>query len=299
LGPSGERRPERGGLMNDPVYLNGQFLPYDEAKVPVEDRGYQFGDGIYEVIRVYNGHGFRMDGHFERLKRSADAIFLDVDVEKIQRDAGELIGRSSTREASIYIQITRGVAMRYHPFPAECQPTVVMVIRPASAPADSARENGVSAITLPDDRWARCYIKSINLLPNILAKQQAVQAGAYEALYLRDGYLTEGSSSNAYAVLDGTLWTYPKSNYILGGITRDVVLEIARADGIEVREEPVSLAQLRQANEVMVSSSTAEIVPVVSVDGRDVGGGKPGPVFERLHRLFQYTIDDECQRHTS
>lgn len=285
--------------MNDPVYLNGEFLPYEEAKVPVEDRGYQFGDGIYEVIRIYNGLGFRLDGHFERLKHSAEAIFLDIDADRIQEDAVELIRRSSSTEASLYIQISRGVAVRYHPFPSDSKPSVVMIVRPATAPAASLREEGVSCITVADDRWARCYIKSINLLPNILAKQQAVQAGCYEALYLRDGYLTEGSSSNAYAIIDDVLWTYPRSNYILGGITRDVVLEIARADGIPVREEPVSLSDLRRASEVMVSSTTAEIVPVVSIDGMSVGEGRPGPFFERLYRQFQYLVDDECQRRIS
>src|SRR5262249_37170751 len=158
---------------------------------------------------------------------------------------------------TVYVQVTRGVALRNHPFPLEARPTTVMVVRAATPPSEAVRRDGVRCITVPDDRWARCYIKSINLLPNILAKQQAVEAARDEALYLRDGSLTEGSSSNAFAVIDDVLWTAPKSNYILGGITRDVLLEVARAGGIEVREEPVSAAALRAAAEVLISSTTS------------------------------------------
>lgn len=280
--------------MEQLVYLNGEIVAYGDARVPVEDRGYQFGDGIYEVIRVYNGRPFRHDAHFDRLQRSAEAILLDVDTGKLKRDALVLLERQQLTEASIYVQVTRGTAIRNHPVPAECTATTVMLVRPASAPATAVRENGVSAILLADDRWARCYIKSTNLLPNILAKQQAVKAGAYEAIYQRDGYVTEGSSSNVYAVFGGELWTAPKTNYILGGITRDVVLEIARADGISVREESFAATRLAEADEILVSSTTAEIVPVVTLEGKAIGSGRPGAVYQRLAALFQDAVEREC-----
>ncbi|GIW07962.1 MAG: D-amino acid aminotransferase [Dehalococcoidia bacterium] len=281
--------------MEQLVYLNGEIVPYSEARIPVEDRGFLFGDGIYEVVRIYHGRPFAFDRHFERLRRSAAEIRLDLDIERLRADALDLIVRQGIEEATLYLQATRGVAIRNHAFPSEPVASVMMLVRSASAPSAAVLQNGVRCITLPDDRWARCSIKSINLLPNVLAKQQAVEAGCYEAIYLRDGYMTEGSSSNSWAVLDGELWTAPKSNYILGGITRDVLLELARQDGLPIREEPVPGWRLAAADEILISSTTSEVLPVVELDGRPVGAGRPGPVWERLYHLLQRAITVECR----
>ncbi|MFN8533036.1 MAG: D-amino-acid transaminase [Dehalococcoidia bacterium] len=281
--------------MDQLVYLNGSIVAYADARIPIEDRGYQFGDGIYEVIRIYNGRPFTLDRHFERLRRSADEIRLPLDIEQLQADALSLIERQGLDEATLYLQATRGVAIRNHAFPSVSTPSVLMLVRPAAPPSDTMRQQGVRCLTVPDDRWARCSIKSTNLLSNVLAKQQAVEAGCYEAIYLRDGFMTEGSSANSWAVFGGELWTAPKSNYILGGITRDVLVELAREDGLPVREEPVPARRLPQADEFLVSSTTAEVLPVVELDGRPVGAGRPGPVWERLHRLLQRRITAECR----
>ena len=281
--------------MEPLVYLNGAVVPYAEARIPVEDRGFLFGDGIYEVIRIYGGRPFAFERHFERLRRSAEEIRLALDLDRLRKDALDLIARQGLDEATLYLQATRGVAVRNHAFPVAPVTSVVMFVRPAAAPSAALLQGGVRCITVPDDRWARCSIKSINLLPNVLAKQQATEAGCYEALYLRDGYLTEGSSSNCFAVFGGELWTAPKSNYILGGITRDVLLELARADGIPVRETPVAGRRLASADEVLISSTTAEVLPVVELDGQPIGTGRPGPVWNRLYQLLQRTITAECR----
>ncbi|MCS6803380.1 MAG: D-amino-acid transaminase [Chloroflexota bacterium] len=285
--------------MEQFVYLNGEIVPYAEARIPVEDRGFLFGDGIYEVIRIYHGRPFAFERHLERLRRSAEEIRLPLELERLRTDALELIARQGIPEATLYLQVTRGVAVRNHAFPSAVVPTVLMLVRPASPPGADLLEQGVRCLTVPDDRWARCSIKSINLLPNVLAKQRAVEAGCYEAIYLRDGFMTEGSSSNSWAVFGGELWTAPKSNYILGGITRDILLELARADGIPVREEPVAGSRLPDADELLISSTTSEVLAVVELDGRPVGSGRPGPVWKRLYQLLQGAIDAECRLETA
>ncbi|MCL6649059.1 MAG: D-amino-acid transaminase [Chloroflexi bacterium] len=282
--------------MEQLVYLNGEVLPYDQARVPVEDRGFQFGDGIYEVIRIYAGRPFTFEEHFERLRRSAAEIRLPLDIARLKADALALITQQGLAEATLYLQATRGAALRAHAFPTTSQPTVVMLVRPAQPPDEALLRTGVRCLTVPDDRWARCHIKSTNLLSNVLAKQQAVEAGCYEAIYLRDGYMTEGASTNSWAVFDGVLWTAPKSNYLLGGITREVLLQLAREDSIPVREEPVAAHQLPHADEFMISSTTSELLPVVELDGRPVGNGRPGPLWQRLFTRFQQRITAECGR---
>lgn len=281
--------------MDQLVYLNGEVVPYAEARLPIEDRGFLFGDGIYEVIRIYAGRPFAFDRHFERLRRSAEEIRLTLDVDGLRAAALDLIARQGLEEATLYLQATRGVALRNHAFPSAASPSVVMLVRPAAAPSPALLEQGVRCITVPDDRWARCSIKSINLLSNVLAKQQAVEAGCYEAIYLRDGFMTEGSSSNTWAVFDGVLWTAPKSNYILGGITRDILLDQARAAGIPVREEPVAGRRLAVADEILISSTTSEVLAVVELDGKPVGAGRPGPVWARLYDLLQRAITADCR----
>jgi D-alanine transaminase len=280
--------------MRQLASVNGEILDAADARVSMEDRGNLFGDGIYEVIRVYNGRPFTLQEHFDRLERSARAIRIPVDREAVERDALALIGRQELREGSLYLQITRGAGPRSHAFAPDLVPQITMKLSPAARPPEAVRTVGVGAITVPDDRWARCYVKSLNLLSNVLAKQDAVEAGCAEAIYVRDGFITEGASSNVYVVLDGGLCTAPLSNYILGGITRQVVLQEARRDGIPVREEPVRLADLWRASEAMVSSTVAEIQPVVKVDGRPIGSGLPGPMYRRLAELFEARIDAEC-----
>lgn len=274
--------------MSLTVYLNGQYLPYEQAAIPVEDRSFLFADGIYEVARVYGGRPFTMKEHLHRLARSAREIKLpEPDLAEIEAASDELIARNQLTEATIYIQVSRGAySPRTHAFPTgQPKPIVLIIARPVAA-GGNQREQGVLAVTVPDQRWARCDIKSVSLLPNILAKQVAAEAGAYEAVFVKDGYAIEGSSSNFMAVIDGEIRTYPKCNYILGGITREVVLDLARKLGYPVREEGVRLDELSRATEAWVTSTTSEIMPIVKIDTQVVGTGKPGPVAQALHAEF-------------
>ncbi|NPV72044.1 MAG: D-amino acid aminotransferase [Firmicutes bacterium] len=269
------------------VYLNGEFIPYSEAKIGIEDRGYQFGDGIYEVIRVYDGKPFALREHFERLTVSAREIELTLpDVSALERDALELLRRNDAKDCAIYIQISRGVTPRKHVIPFGLAPTVIMTAREAARYAPEVRFKGVKAITLPDDRWARCYIKSTNLLPNITAKLRAERAGAYEAVYLRDGFVTEGTHSNVFIAESGVLITPPLTNYILAGVTRTYVLDVARALGVPTREESISAERLAAAGEIMFTGTLTEIMPAVVLNGAPVGQGQPGPVFHRLYPKY-------------
>jgi len=270
------------------VYLNGQFLPYEQAAIPVEDRAFLLADGIYEVIRVYRGRPFCMEEHLKRLQRSARAIRLpEPDLDELRQVAAKLIALNGLTEATIYIQISRGAySPRTHAFPAEpVRPTVLVIAREFTGHPELNRR-GVKAITVPDQRWARCDIKSVALLPNVLAKQQAAEAGAYEAIFVRDGIAIEGSSSNLFAVLDGEIRTYPACNYILRGITRDVVLGLARELGYSVREEGIPVEDLSRCSEVWITSTTSEVMPIVEIDGRPVGDGRPGPVALALYRAY-------------
>ncbi len=274
--------------MSLTVYLNGQYLPYEQASIPVEDRSFLFADGIYEVIRVYGGRPFTLKEHLARLARSAREIKLpEPDLAEIEAVALELIARNNLSEATIYIQLSRGAyTPRAHAFPAgPAKPILLVLARPVSVSADQ-RSTGVAAVTCPDQRWARCDIKSVALLPNILAKQVAAEAGAYEAILVKDGYAIEGSSSNFFAVLDGEIRTYPKCNYILGGITREVVLELARKLGYPVREEGIRLDELSRITEAWVTSTTSEVMPIVKIDNKPVGEGTVGPVAKALQAEF-------------
>lgn len=266
------------------VYVNGRYVPYEEAVVPVEDRSFLLADGIYEVARVYAGRPFKMKEHLLRLARSARELRMpEPDLAEIERVSYELLSVNNLSEATVYIQVSRGAYNpRTHAFPSgEIKPTVVVIARPYNH-NPAGQQDGVKAITTPDQRWARCDIKSVSLLPNALAKQKAAEAGAYEAIFVRDGYAIEGSSSNFMAVLDGEIRTYPQCNYILGGITRDVVLELARELGYTVREEGIPVEALSRCTEMWVTSTTSEIMPIVEIDGHVVGDGRPGPVAKRL-----------------
>jgi D-alanine transaminase len=271
------------------VYLNGEFVPYEHAMVSVEDRAFLFADGIYEVVRVYGGRPFCMEEHLQRLAYSAREIRLpELDLAELDQAARRLLALHNLSEATIYIQVSRGAYdPRTHAFPTgPVRPSVVIIARPFTD-AGHLRVQGVRAITTPDQRWARCDIKSVALLPNVLAKQRAVEAGAYEAIFVRDGYAIEGSSSNFMAVLDGEIRTYPRCNYILGGITREVVLRLARELGYRVREEGVPVEALSRCSELWVTSTTSEVMPIVEIDGRPVGDGRPGPVAQALQAAYR------------
>jgi D-alanine transaminase len=272
--------------MEDLVYLNGEYLPLADAKVSVLDRGFLFGDGVYEVIPVYSGHLFRLDDHVNRLNNSLQAIRLELNkpVEEWQAIFQPLL--DSNKDQYIYLQVTRGYApKRDHGFPAEVIPTVFAMcseIKPFPG-----RITGIKAITVDDTRWQLCHVKAITLLANLLLRQDALDRDCAEAILVRNGYVTEGAASNLFVVIDGELITPPKNHEILPGITRDVILELAKANHIVCREDVIAVEALQNASEVWVTSSTREIVPVIEVDGDAVGSGKPGPLYEKMDQLLQ------------
>jgi len=283
--------------MADIAVLNGRLMPLSKATVSVEDRGYTFGDGVYEVVRVYRGAPFLLREHLDRFARSAEAIGLPLTPGPARWEAWvkRAVKASRYDEAKIYFSFTRGVAPREHAFPAAPRPTRLITVRPVkpSAPPSHDPHRGVRVVTMPDLRWGRCDIKSLNLLPNILAKQQAKQQGAFEAIFIRPGVgITEGASSNLFLVLrDGTVRTPPAGPTILTGITREAVIATARREGIAVVEAPIDLDTVNGAAELFLTGTLTEIAPVVQWDGRMVGDGRPGPVTRRLMQSFQAWIE--------
>lgn len=275
--------------MPDIACVNGRFGPLAEAVVSVEDRGFQFGDGVYEVIRTYRGRPFAIDEHLSRLERSAQALQLSLGYTKARWIAliEEGLRRSSLPETKIYLQITRGQAPRDHPFPAELSPTTVLTFRELHPLDLSVRQAGVQAILLEDIRWGRCDIKSVNLLANVLARQRAKEAGVFEAILLRDGAVTEGSVSNVMVVQNGTILTAPEGPRILSGVTRAKVLELAKKEGIPVVETVVRREDLLGASEVFLTGTTVEVLPVVRVDGQAIGPAVPGPMTQLLSRRWE------------
>ncbi len=275
-------------MMPDIGFVNGRFMPLAEAVVSVEDRGFQFGDGVYEVIRTYGGRPFQLDAHLLRLERSARAIDLPCPLSHAQwtERVADGIRLAGYPECKLYIQLTRGPAPRDHPFPTGVQPTVVMTVRELHPLSDSLR-SGVDAITLQDFRWGRCDVKSVSLLANVLARQRAKDAGAFEAIFIRNGEVTEGAVSNVMIVRCGVLMTSPEGERILSGVTRGLVLELARKEGLTVHERPVSEAELRGADEVFLTGTTIEVLPVNRIDGIAVGSGRPGPVANLLGERFR------------
>lgn len=271
------------------VYLNGRFLPLAEAAVGVLDRGFLFGDGVYEVLPVYGGTPFYLDRHLARLAQSLEGVRIQNPLSPLQwgEMVGELIGLNGGGNLSVYLQVTRGAAKRDHAFPPDAVPTVFAMGSPLPPRTSGTPLQGMAAITLPDIRWLNCHIKAITLLPNVLMRQQAVEEGAAEAILLRDGMLTEASASNVFVVRDGLVATPPLSRLILPGITRGVVLDLLADQGIGAVQEPVTEAGLRTADEVWVTSSLREIAPVTRLDGAPVGDGRPGPVFEQMDKAFQ------------
>ena len=272
------------------VYLDGRYLPLAEARVPVLDRGFLFGDGIYEVIPVYSRRPFRLAEHLARLDASLAGIRMvnpHSAAEWGDLIAG-LIARHSEDNQSIYLQVTRGpMAVRRHVFPEVVTPTVFMMSEPLPTPSAEQREQGVTAVSAADFRWLRCDLKAISLLANCLLRQLAVDAGCLETLLFRDGYLTEGAASSIFAVKDGRLLVPPKSHLILPGITYDVVLELAAAHGLPTELRAVTEAEVRGADELWLTSSTKEVLPIVQLDGAAIGNGRPGAVFARMHRWYQ------------
>lgn len=271
------------------VYLNGEYLPLDKACVPVLDRGFIFGDGVYEVIPVYGGKAFRLEHHLQRLKNSMQAVRLrnpltDEDWSTI---INSVVSRNNGGDQSIYLQITRGVARRDHRFPGDATPTVFVMSNLFEAVPTEQLENGVKAITLDDIRWQYCSIKSIALLPNILLRQQAVEQGAAEAILLRNGEVTEGAASNVFIVKDGVIITPPKTDCLLPGITRDLVVEQANEHGLALKETIIKQTDLNTADEIWLTSSTKEILPVTQLNGQPVGNGVPGKVWQQMYALYQ------------
>lgn len=271
------------------IYLNGEFMPIEDAMIPVLDRGFIFGDGVYEVIPVYSRLPFRLDEHLRRLQASLDSIRLvnPYEVNKWREVIGRLVELNDPEDQSLYLQVTRGVAKRDHAFPKQSKPTIFIMSNPLATPPAEQIENGVAVITAADNRWLRCDVKSTALLPNVLLRQLSVDAGCAETILLRDGMLTEGSATNAFVVIGGILLAPPKSNLMLPGITYDVVLELAEANGVALEVRSISEAELRSADEVWISSSSREVLPVTGLDGKAVGNGRPGPVFERMYQLYQ------------
>ncbi len=275
--------------MSDMVYLNGAFMPLDEARIPVLDRGFIFGDGVYEVVPAYSRRPFRMAEHLVRLQHSLDGIRLanphtDAEWTTLMHD---LITKNGGEDQSIYLQVTRGVAKRDHAFPKDMKQTVFMMSSPLTTPPQTQIDNGVSAITASDFRWLKCDVKSVSLLGNCLLRQMAADVGAVETILFRDGKLTEASASNVFVVKDGVLLAPPKNNLVLPGITYDVVLEIAHAREFEVEVREISEAETRNADEIWVTSSTKEVLAITTLDDKPVGDGAPGMLFKRMHTLYQ------------
>jgi D-alanine transaminase len=272
------------------AYVNGRYLPIGAPAVPVEDRGLQFADGVYEVVKAVGGRLQDLDRHLDRLGRSLEALAIPMPMSRaaLTRVLQETLRRNGLADAAVYLQIDRGVAPRNHLFPKNARPSLIVTVRRASFPKAVELAQGVGVITLPDQRWKRCDIKSVSLLANVLAKQQGAEAGCREVwLYDADGLVTEGSSSNAYIVdRAGRLVTRPLGPEILGGVTRAVVLELARAAGIEVVERPFAVAEAQDAREAFLTSTSSLVLPVTRIDGRPVADGLPGPVSREL--LWRY-----------
>ena len=272
------------------AYLNGSFLPLENAQVSVMDRGFLFGDGVYEVIPVYGKRLFRLAHHLKRLQNSLDAvrIYNPLADDEWENILTELIKRNSGSDQAIYLQVTRGVAARRdHAFPEDTSPTVFAMSTPVPASVDIASVAGIRAITLEDNRWKHCNIKAITLLPNVLLRQEAVDAGTAEAILIKDGFAIEGAASNIFIVSNGILITPPNSPALLPGITRDLILELAVNNAIPHREADIPLDELLSADEIWLTSSTREISPVIMLDDTTVGEGAPGPVWKRMISLYQ------------
>jgi D-alanine transaminase len=271
------------------VFLNGRFIALEDAKVSVLDRGFIFGDGVYELVPVYSRVPFRLDEHLARLERSLAAAGIRNPYARAQwrEIIHRLIDAQDYEDQGVYFQVTRGVAKRDHAFPGNVEPTVFMMSNPLVNPPQALVESGAPAVSAQDDRWLRCDIKSISLIGNVLLRQLSAEAQAAETILFRDGKLTEASASNVFIVKGGVILSPPKSNLILPGITYDVISELAQAAAMPLEFRDVTEAEVRAADEVWVTSSSKEVLAIVSLDGRKIGDGRPGPLFRRMHRLYQ------------
>jgi len=271
------------------VFLNGKFLPLEEARVPVLDRGFIFGDGVYELVPVYSRVPFRVEEHLARLERSlaATRIRSPYSRQEWREIIAQLVAKQPYEDQGVYFQVTRGVAKRDHAFPADAAPTVFIMANPLVNPPRDLVERGAAAVSAQDNRWLRCDIKSISLIGNVLLRQLSADAGAAETILFRDGRLTEAAACNVFVVRGGVIQGPPKSNLILPGITYDVVLELAQAAQLPLEIRDVSEAETRAADEIWVTSSSKEVLAIVQLDGKQVGDGRPGPVFRRMYQLYQ------------
>ena len=276
--------------MQDPiVYLNGVMTPLSEAKIPVLDRGFIFGDGVYEVVPVYNGRLFRPDQHMARLSRSLDAIGIPNPHDKSRWLAliNDVITTAPGGDRMVYIQVTRGVAPRRHAFPAVVTPTVFIMVNPLPVLTQAVLEQGVACVSMADERWLHCEIKSISLLGNVLAAQNAVDNDVAEVIQFRDGFMTEGSASNAWVVKDGVLIGAPKNNLILEGIRYGLMEELCAGQGIRLEARRLTRDDVLAADEVLLTSASREVTAVTTLDGQKIGSGKPGPVWQKLFAGYQ------------
>jgi len=273
--------------MSSIVYLNGEYLPRHEAKLSVDERGFFFGDGVYEVTRAVDGRLFESARHLRRLARGLSELRLEpsLSLDEIEAVSLELLRRNdiTSGEGTVYLQITRGAAPRTHHFPPAGTPCTVFLSAQRFALPSDKRATGVSVVTYPDIRWSRCDIKTVNLLAAVMAKQHAVDHGVFEAVFVRESAITEGSHTNIFGVIDGELRTYPASNLILPGITRDVVLEVARELGIPVNETPFHVHHLPRLQEAFLTGTTTDVMPIVTIDGAPVGDGTPGRLTMQLY----------------
>lgn len=274
--------------MPNIAFVNGKWSALSAAKVSVEDRGFQFGDGIYELVRTYGGEVFHIDEHLSRLEASAKEIEISLPYTAVQLGKIIRLGcrKSGYADTKIYIQVTRGAAPRLHSYPKKVKPTVVMTFRAFEPLPLKLREEGVAVLSTPDIRWARCNVKSLNLLPNVMAREQALRAGAFEAIFVRDGKVTEGAGSNLFAVIGKKIITPPAGPAILSGITREVVLRIGKEKGLEMAQRELKLSQLYSADELFLTGTTVEVLPVVRLDGKPIGTGRPGEKTLFLYRAF-------------
>lgn len=271
------------------VYLNGSFLPLENAKISVMDRGFLFGDSIYEVIPAYKGRLFRLPHHLQRLDNGLQAIRMQNPLSESEWTSvlERLVTQNPEQDQSVYLQVTRGaVEQRDHAIPDEIQATVFAMASPLQHPDPAQAKTGANAITLDDIRWRLCNIKTTALLANVLLKQQAQDAGAIESILIRDGHALEGAASNLFIVSGSKLITPPKSNFLLPGITRDLILELAISNALPHSEREITEAELRSAEEIWLTSSTKEIIPITSLDQTPVGDGIPGPVYRQMSRLY-------------
>jgi D-alanine transaminase len=285
--------------MSRIAYVNGQYLPHRDASVHIEDRGYQFADGVYEVVTIVGGRMIDEAGHLDRLERSLNELRMDLPMkrEPLKFVMREVIRQNGIRDGIIYIQVTRGVAPRDHPFPKDTPSSLVMTAKRLSMEkAAKTAEQGISVITVPDIRWARRDIKSVSLLPNVLAKQEAKDKGAYEAFQVdEDGMVTEGSSTNAWIVSqEGKIITRPTSNSILAGITRASLIKELEKNGIELELRSFTVDELHSAREVFLTSSTSYVLPVVKVDDQVIGNGHPGLISQKLRTIYENFMSEDA-----